>query len=307
MSIWKYKILDKKINKKFQLSLKEGNTPLEQYTIGDRKVFIKREDKNPNGSFKDRSLAFQISKYYEERHKKLIISSSGNAAISAAAYCNLAKIDLDIFVSNRIEKEKLNKLQNFNKNNTSKIKTVISKRPKSDAIKYSKKNNIPNLRGSIDDLAAVGFETISFELFKQNPQIDAIFIPCSSGTSTVGIYNGYKHISKSVPSLHVCQTEKIHPIAKEFDSNFTETQDSLAKAISDRVAHRKKSVINIIKETNGFGWVVSDKLLEESISMTKMLDIDNTSYNSHLSLAGYLKAIKKGQNFKTPCLIFSGL
>ncbi len=323
MSIWKYKKLNNLVEEEYQLTLGEGDTPLEEYEIDGKKVFIKREDKNPNGSFKDRSLAFQISKLFEDGHKHLVISSSGNAAISAAAYCELAEIKLDIFVSNNIEQAKLDKLSTFN----SQLVTLYkSDRAKSDAIKFAVDNNIPNLRGSMDDDAIIGFKTISYELAKQNPEIDAIFIPCSSGTSTVGIYQGYQDLiansqpaltagrqpTANLPNINICQTERIHPIAKEFDQKFTESEKSLAPAISDRVAKRKSEVISAISETNGSGWIIADKLLEEAKQIAKDIIGEDISYNSLLSLASYLKSKKQTANShqpiaNNPCLLFSGL
>lgn len=309
MSIWKYKQLNKLIDKSFQLTLNEGNTPLEKYEIEGEVVYIKREDKNPNGSFKDRSLALQISKLYSEGYKHLVISSSGNAAISAAAYCELAGIKLDIFVSKNIEKSKLQKLTAYS---LQLITLHQSDRAKSDAIRFAKDNNIPNLRGSADNDAIIGFKTISYELYEQNPDIDAIFIPCSSGTSTIGIYQGYQDMKANglkltAPALHICQTERIHPIAKELDQNYIESNDSLAPAISDRVAKRKTNVLNAIKETKGSGWVISDELLKTTKQIATEIIKDDISYNSLLSLAGYLKACSLGLKTKTPCLLFSGL
>ena len=60
MSIWKFeKYFKTKVNDKFRLTLSEGDTPLEKYENpfpGVMNLYIKREDKNPTGSFKDRYI-----------------------------------------------------------------------------------------------------------------------------------------------------------------------------------------------------------------------------------------------------------
>src|SRR3989338_2581237 len=86
-----------------RLSLGEGKTPL----VCINGIAFKCEYKNPTGSVKDRGLSFQISKLWEQKGKQAVISSSGNAAISAAAYCRLAGIKLTVFVSPGINRGKL--------------------------------------------------------------------------------------------------------------------------------------------------------------------------------------------------------
>ena len=308
MSIWNYSQINKLIPKEKQLSLNEGNTPLSEIIIKKNKLLIKREDKNPNGSFKDRSLAYQISHFFQKGATHLTISSSGNAAISAANYCKLANIKLEIFISTKISIEKKIILEKLKSNQ---ITIHESKKAKSDAIKYAKQNKIPNLRGSVDKHAITGFKTIAYELYEQNKNIDAIFIPCSSGTSTIGIYNGYQDLFKDnnqikIPAFHIVQTERIHSFAKIFDKDFTKSTVSLANAISDRVGNRKEDVLKIINETNGFGWVISDFEIQKALKSTKSL-INNKSPNSHLSLSGFSKSKECGYNYNHPCLIFSGL
>jgi len=326
MSIWKYPKINELVEKDFQLTLGEGDTPLfklfldkyEQKELGvkdpakTQKLYLKVETANPNQSFKDRSLAFQISNYYEEGVKKLLISSSGNAAVSAAGYVSLVKdMKLAVFVSNRINPAKLEKLNAYaNKNQN--ISIMYSEKPKSDAIKYSLSEKYVNLRGSTDDNAVAGFKTIAYELYEQEPEIDALFIPTSSGTSTVGIFQGYKDVIEFpsvLPKINVCQTEKIHPIAKEFDVLFDEEKTSNADAIVDRVAKRKGQVLEIIKETNGSGWIISDEDIERSIKfLKKKTKLADLTPNGILSFAGFVKGLKRKKVvYNAPVCIISGI
>lgn len=329
MSIWTYKnLLEPKVSKSFQLTLGEGETPCQQCkilakAINLEKLYIKREDLNPTGSFKDRSLAFQLSVHNSNNDTDLVISSTGNAAISAISYSQKFKCDLTVFVSKYIAKNKLDrliqkaKIKNFKRSllegddnivefSNKNIKISFSVRPKSDSIKYAKNTRSIHLRGSNDDLAIIGYKTLSYELAKQAKDCDSIFIPCSSGTSAIGIYQGYLDIDLTPPRIHIVQTTKIHPMAKEFDKEFKKTSTSLASAISDRVSHRKNQVIEAVSQTGGSGWVISDKELNNA---NKVL-LDNcdikTSYDSLLSLAGLLKALSKGGKIKKPVIILSG-
>lgn len=321
--IWRYKNI-KGIKKEFMLTQEEGDTPLEQVLLSspilEEQILVKykREDLNPTGSFKDRSLAYQISYYKQKGEKTVLISSSGNAAISAVSYCKLAGINIHIFVSDNISKDKKKRLEvvqtygDVNTPNSKESKAVIhySLTPKSDAIKFAKENKLVNLRPSFDDSAIEGFKTLGYEIARIADVVDSIFIPCSSGTSTIGIFNGLvemqEELNIKLPQIHIVQTTKVQPIAKEFDRNYFETKDSLADAIVDRVANRKEKVLEVVEKTKGSGWVISD---EEIIEIKETLDKKDIQFSNTaaLSFAGIMKAIKNGAKFESPLAIISGL
>lgn len=329
MSIWKYhKYLKPKIRNKYQLSLNEGGTPCTicqdlSKELKIEKIFIKREDLNPTGSFKDRSLAYQMSYYYQKGVKEFIISSSGNAAISAANYSKLFQNSTHIFISKNIPLEKLKRLlricniDEFNRSillsdkketiTKDKFNLYFSRKPKSDSIKFKNKNKETiYLRGSTDDTAITGFKTLSYELYDQAHDADSIFIPCSSGTSSIGIFQGYSDLKLKSPSIHIVQTSKIHPIAVAFDKDFKKSQKSVASAISDRVSHRKEQVEEIVKKTKGSGWVINDTEIQIAQDMFKSLCSINVSSDAALSLAALQKALKSRYNIQRPILILSG-
>lgn len=301
--IWQFSSINSLVKPKFQFSLNEANTSLEKISLDSSDLYFKRDDENPNQSFKDRSLAFQLSTHFSKGVTSFVISSSGNAAVSAAAYSNLMGVSLNIFVSDKISEQKLLRIE---KHTSSLVKIHKSKRAKSDTIKFATENDVTNLRGSQDDNAIIGFQTIAYELVDQLPKIDAVFIPCSSGTSTIGVANGFRELGKNV-AIHICQTERIHPIAKEFDEHFHTSATSLADAITDRVAHRKDDVINVLESTNGDGWVLSDMDIDSAKKMLNNKNINNISYNSLLSVAGYLKAKNNNYDYNYPVALISGL
>ena len=292
------------IAEKYRLTLGEGFTPLSNEIIDGIDVTFKHEQTNPNGSFKDRSLAYQLSHYLSEGKRSFVISSSGNAAISAAAYARLKGLELTVFVAEKINRQKLAKLESLQ---NKQIKLIKSKQPKSDAIKFAGANAVVNLRGSVDEHAVMGFKTVAYELLDKFPSLDSVFVACSSGTSATGIALGFKEANRTDVQLHICQTGYIHPIAKEFDTNFKEEEDSMADAIVDRVARRKNKLIELVKASGGSGWVITDtglRLAHEAANQKGSLK--GMSYNSLLPLAGLRKALVSGFNLKNPVVILSG-
>jgi len=189
--IWKFhRFFSKEIEPIDRLTLGEGGTSLESYDLDGKKLWLKREDLNPNGSHKDRSLAYQVSLAKQRGEKELIISSSGNAAISAAAFCQVAGIKLWAFVSPRINRAKFLLIKKLG------AKIVLSDRAARLANYLSKKKQIHNLRPSTDDDSIDGFKSIGFELYSQLPQALPIFTFVTSGSSFLGIYEACKQLQE---------------------------------------------------------------------------------------------------------------
>ncbi|MBI4226592.1 PLP-dependent lyase/thiolase, partial [Candidatus Roizmanbacteria bacterium] len=247
---------------------------------------------------KDRAVVSQIGNLQRLGVKKAVISSSGNAAISAAYYCKRADVDLDIFVSPNILKQKLDKLKE------EKSQIYITSRPIKEAHEFSLKTGAFNLRQSKDKFALSGYGKISEELITQQPEIDAIFIPVSSGSILVGIGRGFKKLGK-IPALHAIQTEAINPIASQFDHDFTPISKSLADAIVARVTPLENEIIEFIRLTEGGGWVVSDS---EILKAHDYLTNHNftSSYEGGAMLAGFWKAERKGIKYKNPVCLLTG-
>ncbi|MFY9457309.1 MAG: PLP-dependent lyase/thiolase, partial [Candidatus Spechtbacterales bacterium] len=244
-------------------------TPLYKILISGSTVWAKMENQNPTGTHKDRSMERWILNFAKASARELAISSSGNSAISAAKYCRENNIKLNVFLSPSVDREKIERLRPYTN-----IILHLTKTPNKDAFRFCKKNNVPNLRASKDDMALEGYRDIARELTEQLPQIDNIFIPISSGATLEGMYQGYCMTTTpspffvrrgvDVPRFYAVQTTNVHPIASYFDKDFTEEKTSRATAIVDRVAHRRNRVIRIIKETRGGGFVISNAELEEA-------------------------------------------
>ena len=102
---------------------------------------------------------------------------------------------------------------------------------------------------------------------------------------------------KQKPQIHIVQTTACHPIAKKFDTDFTTTDVSPAGAIVDKIAHRKDKVVNIIKKTNGCGWVVCDEDIHQAQKLIEDTCNILVSPNAALSIAGLKKSLEKGRTY----------
>lgn len=242
-------------------------------------VYLKREDLNETGSAKDRAMISQIENLIKQGFKTAVISSTGNAAISAAHFCKLSQIDLTIFVSPKIDQNKLNLL----KKNGCQI--FISDQPISESIKFSKKNQAYLLRQSTDPSALIGYQEIGKELIIQLPQATSIFVPVGSGTTLLGI-------SQSLPTI------KIFAV-KPADTTLTD-------ALTVKYQPLKNKIISAVKNSKGSELIIQN---DEILEAHKILELNKvkTSLESALAFAGFKKALKNNLNIGNyPVVILTG-
>lgn len=306
-NIWRYASFYPMIKKENRLTLNEGNTPEISMPniakdLGLKELIFKREDFNPNGSHKDRLLAYQVSRAKENDEKTLIISSSGNAAVSASAYCHLAGIRLFAFVSPNTDKEKLAKIAQFD------ATVIISKYALTLADMASKKFKIKNLRSGADEKSYYGLKSIAFEIFEHCGEIDEIFIPTSSASTVIAIAEAFDNLKevgeiKKIPAIYAVQTAKVHPIAGHFDKKFIGENESLARGIVAKNIPEEKltKVLAVIKNSGG-GAVVADADITEAHKILEKNNIE-TGYESAVGFAGALKLKEKLKGKKVVVLL----
>lgn len=307
-NIWRYTGFYPIIKEENRLSLGEGNTPLVNEpeiakSLGLKELIFKREDLNPNGSHKDRLLAYQISRAKENGDKALIISSSGNAAVSASAYCRLAGIRLIVFVSPKTDKGKIIKMVNYG------AKVIISRHALTLADLAAKKFIIKNLRPGADENSYYGLKSIAFEIFESYGGIDAIFIPTSSASTVLAVNEAFLDLIKlgeikKMPAIYAVQTAKVHPIAERFDKDFGAESESLARGIVAKNIPEEKleKILAVIKSSGGGGAVVADSDIVEANKILEKHDI-MTGYESAASFAGMIKMQEKIKGKKVAVLV----
>lgn len=268
------------------------NTPL----VKLENIYLKREDQNPTGSAKDRAIPLQIEKLKRLGFKHAVISSTGNAAISAANFCYENKIDLAIFLSPKISPTKLSLLKKYNS------EVIISNKPISDAIKFSKAHQSYLLRQSTDPIALVGYQQISQELIGQLPQTTSIFIPIGSGTTLLGISQ------KLPPSVKVFGVQSVAncPVTKLFDNSFNPETRLITDALSAKFIPQKNQIINAIKQSNGSAFTIQNEAIISADTYLKNQGIE-TSLEGSLAFAGYQKAIKNNFDIgEFPVILLTG-
>lgn len=300
MSIWQYREI-KAFGKDFtNLSLGEASTPLQTLKHNQTQIYIKREDKNPTGSFKDRASAFKISKLSTQKVKHAVISSSGNAAISYLNYAKLyPDLALDIIVSDKnTNPDKLDMIKSLVNNTHHQLHQAKQAKKLRAQIIASKKAE--SLSSAFNDDILVGYWSLGFEIAELiNKEIKSqatLFMPVSSGAGLVGLMQGLSMRLKSeswLPQVHVCQTSSVHPVVDTKTLN----EQSLADSITDKSCLRLPQIRKIISETNGGSFAITNDELNKAKSLVSEL-----SYTSLLSIAGMQKHLQTSATDVAICI-----
>ena len=278
-------------------------------------LYFKREDENETGSLKNRSLAYQVSLAKQNNKKELVISTSGNAGIAAAAYCRKAGIKLYIFISPETEKAKIAEMQKYNPI------IIKSKRAIRLANYLAAKYKIENLRPSASDSSIEGFKSITFEIFENPGEVDAIFTFVTSGSSFVGIGRAYQYLLENkeiekIPRLYAVQSGDVFSVASEFDSSCLSSKhthrnppnppfqrgNSQAGNLGIKNTRRKKEILGFIKLSGGSGIYIN----EDEVRNAKNILEKNKIYTSSegcASFAGVIKVSKENKFDKVVCIL----
>jgi threonine dehydratase len=247
-------------------------------------IYFKREDQNPTGSAKDRVIPQIVDFIKQQQFQEAVISSTGNAAISAQHFCQQQNIKLTTFISPKIDPQKLKLIKN----------PIISPKPISAAFKYAKQNQAYFIRLSTDKLS-MHYRSIATELLEQLPQITDIYIPSGSGATALNIA---LHLPKHI-KVFIVQPASHCPLASIYDHDYLPESTTITQALSAKFLPLKEE----IKKTIKYGLVIQNN---QVIEAQKFLQENNiiTSPEGALALAGYFKNQSNHDDY--PVILLTG-
>jgi threonine synthase len=290
--IWRFGDRLPPVGEQYRLSMGEGNTPL--LRMRDSEIWVKADYINPTSSFKDRGVAYLISKILEEGSCGVIIDSSGNAAVSTAAYCARAGLR-HIAVMPRYShlEKKIHVLWHGSR---------VLEAPDRDAARIyarrlARELGLRYIGFALEPNAVPGFKTAAYEIEEEFTP-DAIFIPTGSGTNLVAIASAYLEMLDEgevdrVPEIHCVQSAACAPISGEF-TDYEPIDSTLAEGVIVPHTERKDEAVRLVRETGGTGWVVDDEEIYRALSLLAMNGI-YTSPTGAVGVAGALKARHRGR------------
>lgn len=267
-------------------------TPLLHITLPEGSLLLKREDFQPNGSHKDRSLPLQIQYHLQQHAKGFVLSSSGNAAISAADYCKKHQIPLLLFLSPKTHAGKIRALQEREASILFCEKPINFARVASNLLQWV------NLRASLDPVALSGYHRLGEELAQEQPS--ALFSFVSSGTSLLGCAEGLQQ-KGCTPALFPVQHAPDTAISAHWDTEkYPNEEFSEVSLLGVKHSPRHEQVLATVQRSQGQGIVVGASLVKETQEELEKRKIF-TSFESICAVAGWRK-LKQRSSFSLPSI-----
>lgn len=279
-TLWRYFEMLPVNDRKYQLSLGEGFTPLIRAEklgneIGLEKVFIKEEGLNPTTSFKARGLCIAISKAFEFGIKEVSIPSAGNAAGAMSAYASLAGIKSFVFMPKDVPEPFIAECKALGAEVTL-VDGLITDCGKlaAEGVKKYGRFDVSTLK---EPYRIEGKKTMGYEIAEQFDWIlpDVIIYPTGGGTGLVGMWKAFDEMEKlgwinsERPRMVSVQSDGCAPMVKAFNEGkkFAEMWTG-AKTVADGLrvpaAIGDFLILRAIRESNGTAVQVTDEELIES-------------------------------------------
>lgn len=277
------------------VTIGEGNTPL---TWSNKMgVWIKHEEMNPTGCFKDRESAVVISKAIQLEYKTVVVVSSGNAALSTAAYAQKAGLKCMAYVPEKTSKAKKQLIEMFG----AKIYEIPGFYE--DVYRYVVDHPIPgawNVTSGQNAWRVEGNKAIAYEIFKQLGHVpDFVVLPAGNGGCLAGIWKGFDELLRAekitkVPRMVAVQVEGADPLqvaVKQGKSwvNLKNVDDSVAEGIVAAESYCSPKALEAIKKSNGDVVTVTDKEIVEALGRIMLQESLVSEPTSAAAFAGLKK------------------
>lgn len=287
-------------------SLGEGCTSLvELKTLGEKLgivLRVKNESQNPTWSFKDRGTLTAAAHAKSLGFDRIGTVSTGNMAVSTAAYGAAMDLKTLVLVAEGLPEEKIAPILAYGPRMIQVKGDYGSLYDESLALGRDKNIYFMN---SDAPFRVEGYKTAAYEIFEQaGPKMpDWIVVPVSSGGNIRGIEKGFRELKRAgyiekIPFFVCAQAAGCAPIHRAFSEKETlrrfEHPSTVAKAIANPWPPSGKAVLGMLGRNGGCTEAVTDM---EILNAQEML-LNNGLFvqpASAVSLAACIKLRRSGK------------
>lgn len=245
-----------------KINFNEQKTPLFKLEnfgekLGFKNLYVKDEAVSRTGSFKDKESICVVNKAVEWGIKKIFVVSSGNAALSTAAYAQKAGISCDCLVPKSLSVSKRSLINLYGG------KIIDLDGNYEQIYRWAIDSNYPgwNCTPGINPIKEEGLKIIGYEIWEETGVPDLIVVPCGNGTLLYGIYKAFKELQlfglvSKLPKLVGVQIKNAAPLKSAFQEkkdfvSLTNIQDSAAEGIVAQESYSSPKVMSALLDTGG--------------------------------------------------------
>lgn len=204
------------------VSLAEGNTPCIDLSrlarqLGVRRLTAKHEGMNPTGSHKDRMSAQGISRALDVGAPSIVLASSGNAAVSAAAYCAVAGLRCEVATYRDMPEPYVRALHRFGakrvvfERSMDRWEHVRQKVEREGAFALTN-YSVPAVGSPV--FGVEGYRAVALECVTEGYLPDHILVPTSRGDLLWGVYSGLRDLLSAGLIQHMPRLWAVEPFPR---------------------------------------------------------------------------------------------
>lgn len=238
-------------------------TPVSRLKVNGVTALFKLEYLQPTGSFKDRGTYVTVAKLKGESITEVVLDSSGNAAISLAAFSRMEGIRAHLFVPEHTSPGKLALLRRLG----AELHVVEGDRMAvhREAVSFSKEKGIAYVSHWLNPYFLEGTKVAALEAYEQAGVPDYVISPAGSGTLFLGLWKGFSELRSmgeidELPTFVAVQAEGYESLCERFTR-----KSHLAEGIAIPEPPRLEEMEAVLDETGGTCVSVGDPGIERAL------------------------------------------
>jgi threonine synthase len=318
-SMWRYRELLPLHRDENIITMGEGGTPLIHcknlgMMLGCPHIYMKDERQGPTGSFKDRQASLAISVMKELAVSEAVVASTGNVAISYAAYGARAGIKMWDFVTSTVPADKMREMALYGAE-VVKV-TATYDQTKQVAARFAEHKGLHLDRGIRSIAAKESMKTVAYEIAEQLALLehaqgqkwqvpDWYFQAVSGGLGPVGVWKGFEELQlmgfvDRWPKLACVQAAGCAPMVHSFRKGLEQAEPVLnPQTLITTVATGSPGLAysflqRVVREQGGAFESVSDEEAFRAMHLVAKLEGFSMEPAAAIAFSGLLKMVRQG-------------
>nr|WP_314806806.1 pyridoxal-phosphate dependent enzyme [uncultured Selenomonas sp.] len=238
------------------VTLGETETPLLPLVIEGSRFYLKMEDRQPTGSFKDRGAKRLIGELAYLGIDRVAIDSAGNAGAAVAAYAAAAGMACRVYVPDDISAERVRQITAYG----AEVVRVPNGRMNAGSTLRAELGSDYYASHVYNPLFADGIKSMAYEIYHQlgDAVPDYIFVPIGNGSLLLGLYQGFAELGR-LPHFVGVQSTKCAPVVEAFhDLPETPRKNTIAETIRVGAPQRLEDILKALRRSGGDAVAVED-------------------------------------------------
>lgn len=204
------------------VSLGEGGTPCLELQrlareLGVARLSAKHEGMNPTGSHKDRMSAQAITRALDVGASSVVLASSGNAAVSAAAYCAAAGLPCEVATYRDMPEPFVRALHRLGARRLAfdhgpERWAHVRRRVEQDGAFALTNYSLPAVGSPV--YGVEGYRAIALECVAEGCTPDHVLVPTARGDLLWGLYSGFNDLHAADLIARVPKLWAVEPFAR---------------------------------------------------------------------------------------------